>query len=87
VFKAWYATKGYANGSIVTEDKMCFFLNTEIVGRESRAKDYVKKKAERKKAKNEKLAAEKRPTGPKKRFKKAKSTHPRLSPPVNALIE
>ena len=65
---------------MVTEDKICLFLNTEVVGRESRAKDYVKEKAERGKAKDEKLAAKKaekaeeRPIGPKKRFKKAKST-------------
>jgi hypothetical protein len=93
VFKAWYAAKGYANGLMVIEDKICLFLNTEVVGRESRAKGYVKEKAERGKAKDEKLAAkevekaEERLIGPKKRFKKAKSTHPRPSPPVNVPIE
>jgi hypothetical protein len=72
---------------MVTEDKICLFLNTEVVGRESRTKDYVKEKAKREKAKDEKLAAEERPIGPKRRFKKAKSTYPRFPPPVNAFIK
>jgi hypothetical protein len=93
VLKAWCAAKGYANGLMVTEDKICLFFNTEVVGRESRAKGYVKEKAERGKAKDEKLAAkeaekaEERPIGSKKRFKKAKSTHSRPPPPVNVPIE
>jgi hypothetical protein len=72
---------------MIIKNKICLFLNIEIVGREFRAKDYMKKKAEREKAKDEKLAVKKRSIGLKKRFKKAKSTHPRLSLPVNVLIE
>jgi hypothetical protein len=86
VFKAWCAAKDYANGLMVTEDKICLFLNTKVVGREFRAKGYVKEKAEREAAKEAEKVKE-RPIGFKKRFKKAKSTYPRPPPPINAPIE
>jgi hypothetical protein len=76
---------------MLTEDKMCLFLNTEVVGRESRARGWVREKAERGKAKVKKLAAkeaEEGPAGPIKRAKKrAKSRHPRPTPLVNPPAE
>jgi hypothetical protein len=76
---------------MLTEDKICLFLNTEIVGRESRARDWVREKAERKKAKVKKLAAkevEERPAKPIKRVKKrVKLRYPCLIPLVNPLAE
>jgi hypothetical protein len=75
---------------MLTEDKICLFLNTEIVGREFRARGWVRKKAEREKAKAKvkKLAAkeaEKKPI--KKAKKRAKSRYPRFISLVNFLIE
>ena len=91
MLQAWCERKGYNNGPMLTEDKMCLFLNTEVVGRESRARGWVREKAEREKAKVEKLAAkeaEEGPAGPIKRPKKrAKSRHPRPTPLVNPPAE
>jgi hypothetical protein len=93
VFQAWCERKGYTDGPMLTEDKMCLFLNTEVVGRESRARGWVREKAERGKAKAKvkKLAAKKaeeRPAGPTKRAKKrVKSRHPRPISLVNPPAE
>jgi hypothetical protein len=71
---------------MLTEDKICLFLNTEVVGREFRARGWVREKAERGKTKAKET--EERPAGPIKRAKKrAKSRHPRPIPLVNPPIE
>jgi hypothetical protein len=76
---------------MLTEDKMCLFLNTEIVGRESRTRGWVKEKAEHGKTKIKKLAAKKAEKGPagliKRVKKRAKSRHPRFTSLVNPLIK
>jgi hypothetical protein len=71
---------------MLTEDKICLFFNTEVVGRESRARGWVREKAERGKAKAKE--AEEGPAGPIKRVKKrAKSRHPRPISLVNLPVE
>jgi hypothetical protein len=78
---------------MLTEDKICLFFNTEVVGREFRARGWVREKVERgkAKAKMEKLAAkeaEKGPVGLIKRAKKrAKSRYSRFISLVNLFIE
>jgi hypothetical protein len=36
----WCAVKAWDDGDMVSEQKLCLFLNTEVVGRESRARGY-----------------------------------------------
>ena len=52
--------EGNTDGSRVTEDKLCLFLEQEVIGRESRASGYQTRKAKRKEMWKEGERAKKR---------------------------
>jgi hypothetical protein len=40
----WCEAKAFQDADTVSEDKLCLFLNTEVIGRESRARGYLKRR-------------------------------------------